>query len=118
MENYGVQLLNGFNVKDGIVGGGKRGDTKFVTGRDGVIVPDFKAAADAVRSGSYKPTWTPVGSGNVDVLGLIALADPKVLDWLIVEQDICQGDSLDAARKSYDFLVSHGVAEGPGGRPA
>ena len=53
-----------------------------------------------------------VGSGKVDVGGVIAAADPSVLQWLVVEMDECATDMHQAVRDSYDWLVGNGLATG------
>ena len=53
-----------------------------------------------------------VGSGKVDVKGVIAAADPSVLQWLVVEMDECATDMHQALRDSYDWLVGSGLATG------
>lgn len=53
-----------------------------------------------------------VGSGVVDIAGIVKAADPEVLDWLIVELDSCDTDMFDAVQESYQFLVSSGLATG------
>lgn len=58
------------------------------------------------------PFHTAVGQGKIDVAGTIAVADPHVIDWLIVELDHCAGDMLQAVRDSYRYLTAHGLAEG------
>lgn len=55
---------------------------------------------------------TAVGSGKMDMDGIIRAADPDVLQWLVVELDACETDMLEAVRKSYDYLTSKGLAAG------
>lgn len=55
---------------------------------------------------------TAVGSGKVDVPGIIGAADPDVLDWVVVELDNCETDMLEAVKQSYKYLTSNGLAEG------
>ena len=55
---------------------------------------------------------TAVGSGKMDVRKVIGAADPKVLQWLVVELDACATDMLQAVRESYDWLVGNGLATG------
>ena len=54
----------------------------------------------------------PVGSGKMDIPGVIASADETVLEWLIVENDTCDCDMLVGADKSFKYLISNGLAEG------
>jgi sugar phosphate isomerase/epimerase len=53
-----------------------------------------------------------VGSGKMDFRAVIGAADPKVLQWLVVELDECATDMLEAVRASYDWLVGNGFATG------
>jgi len=53
-----------------------------------------------------------VGSGKMDFRKLIGAADPKVLQWLVVELDECATDMLQAVRASHDWLVGNGLASG------
>ncbi len=55
-----------------------------------------------------------VGSGKMDIRKVIGAADPKVLQWLVVELDACATDMLQAVRASYDWLVGSGLATGRG----
>ncbi len=53
-----------------------------------------------------------VGAGKVNVKGAIAAADPKLLEWLIVEIDRCEGDRLEAVKASYRYLVGNKLGKG------
>jgi len=53
-----------------------------------------------------------VGAGKVNVKGAIAAADPKVLKWLVVEIDRCEGDRVEAVEKSYRYLVDNKLGKG------
>lgn len=55
---------------------------------------------------------TAVGAGKVDIAACIAAADPKVLQWLIVELDACATDMATAVRESYTYLTSRGLGKG------
>jgi sugar phosphate isomerase/epimerase len=59
-----------------------------------------------------------VGSGKIDVRRVIGAADPKVLQWLVVEMDECATDMHQAVRESYDWLVRTGLATGRRSVPA
>lgn len=59
-----------------------------------------------------KQPHVAVGSGRMDVPGIIAAADDGVLEWLVVELDACATDMMTAVRESHDYLVGHGLAEG------
>ena len=53
-----------------------------------------------------------VGDGSMDVAGVVAAADPAVLEWVIVELDACDTDMMTAVERSYRYLTSHGLAAG------
>jgi sugar phosphate isomerase/epimerase len=53
-----------------------------------------------------------VGDGKMDVAGVIAAADPAVLEWLIVELDACDTDMFEAVERSYAYLTSNQLAQG------
>jgi sugar phosphate isomerase/epimerase len=53
-----------------------------------------------------------VGDGKVPTRAIIEAADPKVLEWLVVELDACDTDMLEAVAKSCKWLVSNGLAKG------
>ncbi len=55
-----------------------------------------------------------VGEGRMDVAGVIAAADPNVLEWLIVELDACDTDMMTAVAASYRYLTENGLAAGNG----
>jgi len=55
---------------------------------------------------------TAVGAGKMDVAGCIRAADPKRLDWVVVELDTCATDMMAAVRESYRFLTGQGLARG------
>ena len=55
---------------------------------------------------------TAVGSGKLDIPGIINAADPNVLKWLVVELDNCDTDMTEAVRQSYTYLTSNGLAAG------
>ena len=42
----------------------------------------------------------------------IQAADPKVLEWLIVELDSCATDMMEAVTKSCRWLVQNGLGAG------
>lgn len=53
-----------------------------------------------------------VGSGILDISGIVHAADVDVLEWLIVELDSCDSDMFEAVETSYRFLTSTGLATG------
>ena len=53
-----------------------------------------------------------VGDGRMDIAGIVAAADPNVLEWLIVELDACDTDMMTAVEGSYRYLTSQGLAAG------
>jgi sugar phosphate isomerase/epimerase len=55
---------------------------------------------------------TAVGSGKLDIPGIIGASDPNVTKWLVVELDSCATDMMEAVRQSYQYLTSNKLAEG------
>jgi sugar phosphate isomerase/epimerase len=59
------------------------------------------------------PTHTPVGSGDLDIPGIVKAADLSILEWLIVDLlDDPQADMFESARESYRYLTAEGFGEG------
>lgn len=59
-----------------------------------------------------KKAHVAVGDGKMNIRAVIGAADPKVLEWLIVELDSCDTDMFDAVAASYRYLTSNGLAKG------
>jgi len=59
-----------------------------------------------------KQPHVAVGSGKMDIPACVAAADPKVLQWLVVELDSCATDMIAAVRDSYTYLVGKGLTAG------
>jgi sugar phosphate isomerase/epimerase len=57
-------------------------------------------------------TQVPVGQGKMDIAACVKATSPRVLQWLIVENEDCLGDPLEAARISCEYMVSNGLATG------
>lgn len=53
-----------------------------------------------------------VGAGKVDVASIINSADPKVLEWVIVELDACATDMMTAVEASFRYLTAQGLGHG------
>ncbi len=53
-----------------------------------------------------------LGEGAMDIPGVIAAADPDMLEWLIVEFDACESDMMTAVRDSYCYLANRQLGEG------
>jgi sugar phosphate isomerase/epimerase len=51
---------------------------------------------------------TAVGSGKMKWAPIIEAADPKILEWLVVELDRCDTDMMEAIKKSRQYLVDQG----------
>ena len=58
---------------------------------------DMKRAADG-------PTFAEIGVGNLNFPGILETAAQIGVEHVIVEQDKCDGDPLDSARISYEYL--------------
>jgi sugar phosphate isomerase/epimerase len=48
--------------------------------------------------------FAEVGSGNLDIKGIITAAEASGCRWFIVEQDICPCDPFDCIRRSFDCM--------------
>ena len=52
-----------------------------------------------------KPSFAPVGHGNLDMPGIVKAAEAAGCEWFIVEQDNCYGaDPFEALGKSFRYL--------------
>lgn len=51
------------------------------------------------------------GSGVMDITAIVE-AGKEHTDWLVIELDRCVTDMMEAVEKSYDYLVSEGLARG------
>jgi sugar phosphate isomerase/epimerase len=67
-----------------------------------------------IKDGPLQPkkAHVAVGSGRMDIAAVIGAADPKVLEWLIVELDACDTDMMQAIEQSYRYLTTNGLAKG------
>ncbi len=54
----------------------------------------------------------PVGSGELDVPGVLAAADSRVLQWVVVELDNFDGEMLFAVEESYKYLTGNNLVVG------
>lgn len=58
---------------------------------------------------AYGRTMAPVGEGNINFDRVFEKAEAGGTEWMLVEQDDCNGeDPLDCLKRSYDFLRSRG----------
>ena len=80
------------------------------------VVAQKKARAPLlhIKDGTLKEAQphTAVGAGALNMPAIVAAADPRVLEWLIVELDSCATDMMDAVRDSYQYMTSQGLASG------
>jgi len=53
-----------------------------------------------------------VGDGKLDFPAIFGATDPNVTEWYIVELDAYDGPMIDPVKKSYQYLVSNGLAAG------
>lgn len=54
----------------------------------------------------------PLGTGKMDIPGVVAACNEDVLRWVIVELDRCDMDMLEAVEKSYQYMTEKGLALG------
>ena len=52
-----------------------------------------------------KPTFAPVGQGNINFRAIINTAKANGIDIFIIEQDICLQDPFECVKMSMDFLA-------------
>jgi len=55
---------------------------------------------------------TAVGAGKQNFKAIIGAADPKVLEWLVVELDDCATDMMTAVKQSAEYLIKTGLGQG------
>ena len=67
-----------------------------------------------IKDGDLEPDrmHKAVGSGKLDMPGIIGAADKNVLKWVIVEMDNCATDMVEAVQQSFKYLTSSGLAAG------
>lgn len=65
---------------------------------------------DGLLGGEYH--FAPAGKGQVDLAKYIGAADCATAEWMIVEQDMTDGDMVADIQTSYKYLVSNGLAVG------
>lgn len=58
------------------------------------------------------PNQAAVGAGKMDVVPCLKAADPKVLQWAVVDLESCDGDMMSALAQSYRYLTGTGLVEG------
>lgn len=50
------------------------------------------------------PKTVPLGEGEIDLEKIIYTCEEVGVEWMIVEQDTCEGDPLDAVERSFNWL--------------
>ena len=69
-----------------------------LNGRTKILhLKDMKRAPDG-------PTFAEIGVGNINFEGIIKVAKNIGIEYFIVEQDKCDGDPIDSARISCEYL--------------
>ena len=84
-------------------------DPVEVLGRIGTRV-ELAHVKDGLLGGEYH--FKALGTGQVDLPSAIGALDPVVTRWLIVEQDLSDGDMMADVKTSYEYLTSHNLAQG------
>ena len=59
---------------------------------------------DYGTNAANQPMMTEIGRGNLNWSGIISAAEYAGCKWFMVEQDICEGDSLDSLKISFDYI--------------
>jgi len=54
-----------------------------------------------------RPCFTPLGRGALDWKAIFRAAEEARVEWLVYEQDTCDGDPIDSVAVSYKFLSKH-----------
>ena len=67
-----------------------------------------------IKDGIYMEgiNMLPLGSGKMDIPGVIAATDPKANKWIIVELDNCAIDMMIGIKSSYRYLVENKLGIG------
>ncbi|HJN15621.1 MAG TPA: sugar phosphate isomerase/epimerase [Armatimonadota bacterium] len=86
-------------------------DPVEVLGKYGDRIPLIHAK-DGPLTGDPSDPHTAAGKGRMDLPAIIAATDDATLEWVVVELDHCATDMMTAVRDSYNYLTSHGLAEG------
>lgn len=100
-ENLSVELDTGWAYVGGV---DPAAYLRKYAGRCPVIhVKDFNGDG----TGPEPPKVTELGRGDLDWPDIFRAGAEAGVEWYIYEQDEHDGDPLDSARVSYEFLVSH-----------
>jgi len=59
------------------------------------------------RAADGSVTFKPVGQGALDWPEIFAAAREAEAEWLVYEQDLCEGSVFDAAQASFEFMMTH-----------
>ena len=62
---------------------------------------------DYQMTAKNEPIHCEIGAGNLNMTGVIAVAEQIDCKWFIGEQDSCPGNLLESAAKSYDYITTH-----------
>lgn len=54
------------------------------------------------------PAMAEVGQGNLDWDAIIEACEETGVEWVLVEQDICEREPFESLKMSYDYLVGKG----------
>jgi len=58
--------------------------------------------------GHMKQTYAEVGQGNLEWDEIIAASEASSAEFVLVEQDICDGDPFESLKISYGYLKEKG----------
>ncbi|MEI6071221.1 MAG: sugar phosphate isomerase/epimerase [Verrucomicrobiae bacterium] len=72
----------------------------------------YNAATSTLEVTGTSASLLAVGSGKMDIEGVIGAMDPDVTKWLVVEQDNSDTDMFECVESSYRYLVGRGLAAG------
>lgn len=63
---------------------------------------------DLKVKGGNKPSYAPLGVGNLDWDEILPACEASKAQFALVEQDTCEGDPFDCVKISYDYISQKG----------
>ena len=66
-----------------------------------IHLKDYAVDADS------RPTFAPIGAGNLNFAAITQAAEASGCEWFVVEQDTCAGSPFDSVRESFEYVSAH-----------